>query len=107
MLQQISPISKASLKRQCLLIAEGDLKKAKEFYDFWVDGMEEDLPTFDPKQPNWADNFGTRVNSVLDWAKEHEDVLSRGFDLISSLIGRRGGPAAITESAETLEEINT
>lgn len=104
MLQRISPISKASLKRQCLLIAEGDLKKAKEYYDFWVDGMGEDLPTFDPKEPNWLDSFGTRVNSVLDWAQEHKDVLNQGVDLISNLIGRRG--PAIAEAAQSLEEIN-
>lgn len=104
MLRQIAPISKASLKRQCLMIAEGDLKKAKEFYDFWVDGMGDDLPTFDPKQPSWVDSFGTRVNSVLDWAQEHKDVLTQGVDLISNLIGRRGTP--IAEAAESLEEIN-
>ena len=104
MLQRISPISKASLKRQCLIIANGDLKKAKEFYDFWADGMENELPTFDPKDPSWVDSFGTRVNNVLDWAQEHKDVLNQGVDLISNLIGRRGG--AIAEAAESLEEIN-
>ena len=103
MLRQITPISKASLKRQCLMIAEGDLKKAKEFYDFWADGLSE-LPDFDPKQPSWVDAFGTRVNNVLDWAQEHKDVLTQGVDLISNLIGRRG--PAIAEAAESLEEIN-
>ena len=103
MLRQIAPISKASLKRQCLIIAEGDLKKAKEFYDFWADGMSE-LPDYDPKEPSWVDSFGTRVNNVLDWAQEHKDVLTQGVDLISNLIGRRG--PAIAEAAESLEEIN-
>ena len=104
MMQNVTPISKASLKKQCLIIAEGDLKRAKELYDFWTDGMEEEIPTFDPQKPNWLDNFGTRVNSVLDWAQEHRDVLTQGVDLISNLIGRRG--AAIAETAESLEEIN-
>ena len=105
MMQNVTPISKASLKKQCLIIAEGDLKRAKELYDFWVDGMETDLPTFDPKQPSWVDNFGTRVNNVLDWAQQHKDVLSQGVDLISNLIGKRGAPA-IGAGAEALEEIN-
>lgn len=86
------------------MIAEGDLKKAKEFYDFWIDGMEEELPATDPRQPSWVDAFGSRVNNVLDWAQEHKDVLSQGVDLISNLIGRRGTPAI--GAAEALEEIN-
>lgn len=104
MLQQIRPISKASLKRQCLIIAEGDLKKAKEYYDFWIDGMSEELPTFDPKEPSWVDNVGARVNGVLAWAKENQDVLTKGVDLVTNLIGRRGG--AVAEAAQSLEEIN-
>lgn len=104
MMQNVNPISKASLKKQCLIIAEGDLKRAKELYDFWVDGMGEELPAFDPKQPSWVDTFGTRVNNVLDWAQEHKDVLNQGVDLISNLIGKRGN--AIVDAAESLEEIN-
>lgn len=103
MLQNVNPTSKASLKRQCIMIAEGDLKKAKEFYDFWAEGMEDELPTFDPKEPSWADTFGMRVNSVLDWAQEHKDVLNQGADFITSFIGRRT-PAI--GAAESLEEIN-
>ena len=106
MLQQIRPISKASLKRQCLMIAEGDLKRAKEYYDFWLEGMDGDLPAFDPKEPSWVDNIGTRVNGLLGWAKENQDVLSKGVDIITNLIGRRGGGTAIAETAESLEEIN-
>ena len=105
MLRQITPISKASLKRQCLMIAEGDLKKAKEFYDFWAEGMEAELPTFDPKEPSWMDNFGSRVNGILGWVKENQGVLTQGYDLISNLIGRRGA-TAIEAGAEALEEIN-
>ena len=106
MLQRITPISKASLKRQCLIIADGDLKKAKEYYDFWVDGMEEELPVFDPQQPSWVDTLGSRVNGLLDWAKEHQDVLNKGVELLNNLIGRRGNVSALAESAESLEEIN-
>ena len=104
MMQSVTPISKASLKRQCLIIADGDLERAKELYDFWVDGMSEDLPTFDPKQPSWVDNFGNRVNSVLDWAQQHKDILSQGVDLISNLVGKRG--VSVADAAESLEEIN-
>lgn len=101
MLQNINPISKASLKRQCLMIADGDLKKAKEFYDFWVEGIEEELPTFDPKQPSWADNFGNRINSILDWAQQYKEVLNQGADFVSNLITRR-----VPAATESLEEIN-
>lgn len=103
-MMQMRPISKASLKRQCLIIAEGDLKRAKELYDFWVEGME-DLPTFDPVPPSWMDNFGSRVNGVLGWVKENQSVLTQGVDLIGNLIARRGAPA-IEAGAEALEEIN-
>ena len=103
-MMQIRPISKASLKRQCLIVADGDLKKAKEYYDFWVEGMD-DLPAFDPVEPSWMENFGNRVNGVLGWVKENQDVLSQGYDLISNLIARRGG-TIVEESAEALEEIN-
>lgn len=103
-MMQVKPISKASLKRQCLIVAEGDLKRAKEYYDFWVEGMDE-LPTFDPVEPSWLDNLGTRVNSVLGWAKENQGVLVQGYDLISNLIARRGA-TAIEAGADALEEIN-
>ena len=45
--QGLRATSKSSLKLQCLFCAKGDLKEAKELYDFFASDMP-DLPDQDP-----------------------------------------------------------
>jgi hypothetical protein len=45
--QGLRATSKSSLKLQCLFCAKGDLKEAKELYDFFASDMP-DLPDYDP-----------------------------------------------------------
>ena len=53
--QGLRATSKSSLKLQCLFCAKGDLKEAKELYDFFASDMP-DLPDQDPVPLTWQQN---------------------------------------------------
>ena len=88
--QGIRATSKTSLKIQCLFCAKGDLKEAKELYDFLASDMV-DLPDSDPIPPTWVDNTKDMVNGVIGWVKENQDTLAQGYDFLNSIIEKRKG----------------
>ncbi len=104
-LQSIHPTSKAALKYQCLF-ACGNIKEAKEMYDFFVSDIK-DLPDFDPVQPSFTDNAKNTMNGLMAWFKENQDTLAQGYSFIQGLIANRGiVPAApIGATAEALPPI--
>lgn len=89
MIQGIRPTSKAALKHQCLIISRGDVKNAKELYDYYMDGLE-DLPMFDPIAPTWQESTKDTVNGVMGWLKENQDTLINGFEFVRNAIQRKG-----------------
>jgi hypothetical protein len=91
--QGIRATSKSSLKLQCLFCAKGDLKEAKELYDFFAADMP-NLPDYDPPVPTWMDNTKETVNGLMGWLKENQDTLAQGYDFIRGIIQKRG---AVTE----------
>ena len=93
MIQAINPTSKTSLKQQCLFIAKGNLKEAKEFYDYFASDMP-NLPETDPIPLTWQQNTAQTVNSVLAWVKDNQDTLAQGYQFIQSIIANRGIPQA-------------
>ena len=88
--QGIMATSKTGLKLQCLFCAKGDLKEAKELYDFFAADMP-DLPETDPIPPTWMDNAKGTVNGLMSWFKENQDTLAQGYDFIQSVIQKRKG----------------
>lgn len=86
--QGIMATSKTSLKMQCLFCAKGDLKEAKELYDFLAADMP-NLPETDPIPPTWVDNTKNTVNGLMSWFKENQDTLAQGYDFIQSVIQKR------------------
>ena len=91
--QGIKPTSKNSLKWQCLYCAKGDLKEARELYDFLAGDLP-DLPDFDPVPPTWQQSTLQTVNGVMDWVRDHQDTLAQAYDFIRDIAGRRRGVAA-------------
>ena len=99
--QGIRATSKSSLKLQCLFCARGDLKEAKELYDFFVSDMP-DLPDYDPVPPTWIDNTKETVNGLMAWLKENQDTLVQGYDFIRGMV--KGNP--LPEEGSPLPPIN-
>lgn len=87
MIPTISLTSKENLKREALILANGDIQTAKEIYEFLADGMD-DLPVHEPKQPTWSDNAIGTVSSMLSFAKENQDAIVQVFNIVKGLFGR-------------------
>ena len=102
MLQQgIMATSKSSLKLQCLFCAKGDLKEAKELYDFFAE--DTNLPDHDPIPPTWVDNTKETVNGLMTWFKENQDTIAQGYEFIRNVIQKRT-PIEPTEALPNINE---
>lgn len=74
MIPRLNPTSKASLKQQCLFIAEGDVDKASRLYEFMIKDMDE-LPLFDPIQPTTMQQVKETASDTFTWIKENKDEI--------------------------------
>ena len=95
--QGLRATSKSSLKLQCLFCAKGDLKEAKELYDFFASDMQ-DLPDYDPVPPTWQQNTAQTINGIMDWVKENQGTLAQAYDFIAGIVKNRGIPPATVSS---------
>ena len=105
MQQGISATSKSSLKLQCLFCAKGDLKEAKELYDFFAEDMP-NLPDNDPIPATWVENTRDTVNGLMGWFKENQDTLAQAYDFVQGIIKKRNGISVEGTTAEALPNIN-
>lgn len=104
MIQGIRPTSKAALKHQCLIISRGDVKSARELYDYYMEGLD-DLPMFDPIAPSWQESTKATLNGMMSWLKENQDTLAQGYQFIRDAVVNRSLPPVETPSAP-LPDIN-
>lgn len=95
-MQGIQVTSKSSLKLQCLFICKGNIKEAKELYDYLVEDMPS-LPDFDPQPTTWVDNTKTTVNGLMSWVKENQDTIANIVQLGRSFIGGKGSATNINQ----------
>ena len=93
--QGIKATSKNSLKWQCLYCAKGDLKEAKELYDFLASDMP-DLPDFDPAPTTWVDNTKDAASSFFAWLKENQGTIANGYEMLRTMTGNRLPPLTLT-----------
>ena len=86
-MQGLQATSKSSLKLQCLFAAKGDLKEAKELYEFFASDLT-DLPDHDPVKPTWMDNTKDAVNGLMSWFRDNQDTIAQGYDFIRGIVNR-------------------
>ena len=84
MLTNIQPTSKSSLKFECLRIAEGDIKEARELYDYLTADI--DLPDFDPVKPTFFQSTRNAADGFITWFRENKDALVEGYEFIKGLV---------------------
>ena len=89
MVSSLRPTSKATLKQQCLMLCNLDVDKAERMYDFLVKDIA-DIPTVEPEQRSFIQNFGDSANSILAWLRENQDILSQGVELIRGFTNKGG-----------------
>ena len=97
----IRPTSKSELKRTCLMLSNMNIAKAREMYDFLIDGME-GIPDVEPAAKSFIQNFGEQAGSVLGWLRDNQDMIGQGVDFIKGIMSKRGAAAA----AKPLPPIN-
>lgn len=99
MLKGLKTSSKMSLKMSCLAIANGDLKKATEMYDFFAKDMQ--LPDTDPVVPTTFQQIKETAGTILGWFNEHQDDVTRTFNFIQSI--RKGEPIINTPTTPPVD----
>lgn len=99
MLKGLRTSSKMSLKMSCLAIANGDLKKATEMYDFFAKDMQ--LPDTDPVVPTTFQQIKETAGTILGWFNEHQDDVTRTFNFIQSI--RKGEPIINTPTTPPVD----
>ena len=100
MLAGISFTSKAALKQQCILAYQGNIKEAKEAYDFLIDGIE-NLPDVDPIQPTMTEQAKDIANGIIGWLGNNQQTLVSTYQTVRDMFAGR----AVEEAAEEAVEI--
>lgn len=88
MLQNMQVTSKTSLKFQCLQLAKGNVKEARELYDYLAEDIVS-LPDFDPVKPTFLESAKGTADGVLQWIRENKDTLAEGYDFIRGIVSKR------------------
>ena len=103
--QGLVATSKTSLKLQCLFCAKGDLKEAKELYEFFAADMP-NLPETDPIPPTLTQNIKDNALNIFNFVKENKDEIAQGIDFVRSIISKRGAANVAQEAVNALPPIN-
>ena len=88
MISKLSFSSKETIKREALLLANGNIEYAKKIYDFLIDGLNE-IPDIDPTQKPFLDNLKEQSSEIFGWLRENEDVLTKGAEFIKGLFSKK------------------
>ena len=75
-----------SLKMSCTRACQGDVAKAKELYDFLVDGIES-IPDFEIPRPSAMQQAQQIFGNIFDWVKDNKDDIANAIGFIQSLRG--------------------
>ena len=96
MIPRLQPTSKAALKQQCLMIANGDIDKASKVYDFMIKDME-DLPMFDAVPPTALQQVKEGAMGTMAWLNENKNDIMDWVSIIRGMFSK--GEAAVPPSA--------
>lgn len=105
MIKAIKPTSKASCKMQCLFACKGDVKSARELYDFFTSDMP-NLPDFDPVAPSNIQQVKETALGLFGWFKENQDEVLTVVDFIKNMRKGGGGIPPSTPPSAPLPPIN-
>ena len=107
MLQQLQFTSKASLKKQCLFITNGNVKETKELYEFLVEDMP-NLPDTDPIPPTWQENTKDTIKGIMAWLQQNQGTLAQGISYVRGLFAKNAAVVAeeVAEGVTPLPPIN-
>lgn len=89
-LRMINTTSKMSLKMSCLGATRGDVRLARDLYDYLADGIES-LPDFDLQPPTVMDQVRSTVGGIFGWVKENKGDIMQAWDFIRNM--RAASPA--------------
>lgn len=105
MIRSIRPTSKASLKTQCLLIANGDIDKAERLYDFMAKDME-DLPLFDPIPPTTMQQAQSMISQGVTWVNENQETIMNWVGFFKQMFSKGDAPIFPPTGASGIPTIN-
>jgi hypothetical protein len=93
----IQTTSKDALKRTALFACGGDVKAAKEIYDFFVQDMP-NMPDYDTIPPSFMDQAKSTIGELFGFVDANQDKLIGAWNIIQQM---RGGGAVTPPSAPT------
>lgn len=93
-MNQISCSSKLSLKKSCFAACGGDVKKAKEIYDYFAEGL--DLPENDPVPPTLMDKVKSNIAELSGIYEENKDGLAQVWGFIQAMRGKAPVATAVS-----------
>lgn len=74
-----------------MLICQGDVAKAKELYDFYIQDMDE-LPMFDPQTPTTMQQVKESAVQTVTWINENKDNILDWIGLIRGMFSKTPAP---------------
>lgn len=94
MINLINPTSKLALKKQCLIISNGDIDKAERIYSFMIKDMEE-LPLYDIPEPTKLQQTKDIVANGWKWINDNKDNVASWINLIKGITSKSGNNTPI------------
>lgn len=85
-INQISCSSKESLLKSCFVVYEGDVKKAKETYEYFANNL--DLPDKDIPPPTMMQKAEGFIDGISGLYEKNKDGIAQGIQLFQSLRGK-------------------
>lgn len=89
---QISCTSKEALLKSCFIVYEGDVKKAKETYEYFANNLE--LPEKDPAPKSLMDKTQEFIDGISGIYEKNKDGIVQGWQLIQSMRGKASAAPA-------------
>lgn len=83
----IQTTSKQALKLSALLVANYDLKKASEIYDYFAKDMP-NMPDFEPVKPTTFEQVKDTAIGVFQWGKENQEQIASICNFFLSAFGK-------------------
>lgn len=88
LMQNITATSKSTLKMQCLYVCNGNIKEARELYEFFASDIAT-LPDFDPVQPTFAENTKETVVNMMAWVKDNKETIVQMVDFVRGIFSKQ------------------